>query len=41
MEEGAHDNTEDREKAGPQKSQYEETVEVGELGGRNPDSSSD
>jgi hypothetical protein len=26
--------------AGPQRSQYEETVEVEELGGRNPDSSS-
>jgi hypothetical protein len=41
MEEEPHDSTEGREKAGPQRSRYEETVEVWELGGRNPDSSSD
>jgi hypothetical protein len=41
MEEEPHDNTEGREKAGLRRPRYEETVEVEELGGRNPDSSSD
>ncbi len=38
---GARDNREGREKAGPQRFQYEETAEVEVHEGKNPGSSSD